>query len=154
MFNSDFIGGFSKEPFHLTSVQAHIAEDTDEPINPCFHSLHTAYLTQSIPQPTHLNPEGGGTTCSSDTMETGGMPTCCRNTKHHNMKHSCSRLFTLPQKGLHFPRLMNSRPITVAARSKAWNVFARSNSGIVSSNPTQGMDVCLRLFCVCAALCR
>jgi hypothetical protein len=40
------------------------------------------------------------------------------------------------------------QPITVAARSKAWTVFARSNTGIVGSNPTQRMDVCLRLFCV------
>jgi hypothetical protein len=39
-------------------------------------------------------------------------------------------------------------PITVAARSKAY-VFARSNTGIVGSNPIQDMDVCLRLFCVC-----
>jgi hypothetical protein len=39
--------------------------------------------------------------------------------------------------------------ITVAARSKAWNIFARSKAGIVGSNPTQGMDVCLCLFCVC-----
>jgi hypothetical protein len=44
-------------------------------------------------------------------------------------------------------------PITVAARSKAWTVFARSNTGDVGSNPTQGMDVCVRLFCVCAVLC-
>jgi hypothetical protein len=28
-------------------------------------------------------------------------------------------------------------------------VFTRSNPGIVGSNPTQGMDVCLRLFCLC-----
>jgi hypothetical protein len=28
-------------------------------------------------------------------------------------------------------------------------VFARSNTGIVGSNPTQGMDVRLRFFCVC-----
>jgi hypothetical protein len=28
-------------------------------------------------------------------------------------------------------------------------VFARSNVGIVGSNPTRGIDVCLRLFCVC-----
>jgi hypothetical protein len=34
-------------------------------------------------------------------------------------------------------------PITVAARSKSWNVFARSNAGIVGWNPTQGMDVCV-----------
>jgi hypothetical protein len=32
-------------------------------------------------------------------------------------------------------------PITVAARSKAWTVFARSDAGIVGSNPAQGMDV-------------
>jgi hypothetical protein len=32
---------------------------------------------------------------------------------------------------------------TVAARSKAWTVFARSKSGIVGSNPTRGMDVCV-----------
>jgi hypothetical protein len=42
---------------------------------------------------------------------------------------------------------------TVTVRSKARTVFARSNAGIVGSNPTQGMDVCLRLFCVCVALC-
>jgi hypothetical protein len=40
-------------------------------------------------------------------------------------------------------------PITVAARSKARNVFARSNIGVVGSNPAREMDVCLRLFCVC-----
>jgi hypothetical protein len=39
--------------------------------------------------------------------------------------------------------------ITVAARPKAWNVFTRSKAGTVGSNPTQGIDVCLRLFCVC-----
>jgi hypothetical protein len=36
----------------------------------------------------------------------------------------------------------------VAARSTAWTVFARSNTGIVGSNPTWGMDVCVRLFCL------
>jgi hypothetical protein len=41
----------------------------------------------------------------------------------------------------------------VAARSKAETVFARSNAGIVGSNPAQGMDVCVLLFCVCVALC-
>jgi hypothetical protein len=43
--------------------------------------------------------------------------------------------------------------ITVAAQSKAWTVFARSNTGIMGSNPTWGMDVCVRLFCLCAVLC-
>jgi hypothetical protein len=39
-------------------------------------------------------------------------------------------------------------PIAVAARSKAGTVFARSNTEIVGSNTTEGMDVCVRLFCV------
>jgi hypothetical protein len=33
------------------------------------------------------------------------------------------------------------RPVTVAEQSKACTVFARSESGIVGSNTTQGMDV-------------
>ena len=33
-------------------------------------------------------------------------------------------------------------PVPVAARSKAW-VYGRSAAGIVGSNPTGGMDVCL-----------
>jgi hypothetical protein len=41
------------------------------------------------------------------------------------------------------------KPFTVAARSKAWNVFALSKAGIAGSDPTQGIDVCLCLFCVC-----
>jgi hypothetical protein len=41
----------------------------------------------------------------------------------------------------------------VSARSKAWTVFARPNTGIVGSNPTWGMDVNIRLFYVCAVLC-
>jgi hypothetical protein len=45
------------------------------------------------------------------------------------------------------------KSITVAARSKAWTVFANSNTWIVGSNPTLGVDVCMRLFCVCVALC-
>jgi hypothetical protein len=32
-------------------------------------------------------------------------------------------------------------PIIVAAQSKAWNLFARSNTGIVGSNPIQSMSV-------------
>jgi hypothetical protein len=44
-------------------------------------------------------------------------------------------------------------PITVAAWSKVWTVSARSNTGIVCSNPTRGMDVRARLFCVCNVLC-
>jgi hypothetical protein len=33
-------------------------------------------------------------------------------------------------------------------QSKAWTVFARWITGIMGSNPTQGMDICLFLFCV------
>jgi hypothetical protein len=44
-------------------------------------------------------------------------------------------------------------PITVAALSKARTVFARSNTGFVGSNHTRGMDVYVRLFCVCVVLC-
>jgi hypothetical protein len=40
--------------------------------------------------------------------------------------------------------------MTVAARPKAWTVFARSNTGVMDSNPTWGMVVCVRSFCVCA----
>jgi hypothetical protein len=40
-------------------------------------------------------------------------------------------------------------PITVVARCEAWTVFARSNTGIVGSNPFQGMDMYVySVFCV------
>jgi hypothetical protein len=41
------------------------------------------------------------------------------------------------------------RPITVAERSKACTVFARSEAWILGSNPTQGMDV----WCLCLSVC-
>jgi hypothetical protein len=47
-----------------------------------------------------------------------------------------------------------SKPITGAARSKAWNVFTFSNTGIVGLNATRGMGVCPRFLCVCVVLCR
>jgi hypothetical protein len=40
--------------------------------------------------------------------------------------------------------------ITVAMQSKAWTIFARLNTGIVGSNPTWCMDVCVCLFHVLA----
>jgi hypothetical protein len=43
--------------------------------------------------------------------------------------------------------------LTVAAQSKAWTVFARSNTGVVGSNPTRGMAVCVRLFSVYVVMC-
>jgi hypothetical protein len=44
-------------------------------------------------------------------------------------------------------------PITVAERSEAWTVFARSNAGIVGSNPTQGMDVYVSVYYVFVLSC-
>jgi hypothetical protein len=43
-------------------------------------------------------------------------------------------------------------PITVAERSKACTLFARSDAGIVGSNSTQGMDVWyvyVFILCLC-----
>jgi hypothetical protein len=54
---------------------------------------------------------------------------------------------------LYFAAVSDCLPITVDARSKAWTVFARSNAGIVGSNPTQCMNVCVRLFYICVVLC-
>jgi hypothetical protein len=45
------------------------------------------------------------------------------------------------------------RSITVAAWSKVWTVFVRSNVGVMGLNPTQVMDVCVHLFCICVVLC-
>jgi hypothetical protein len=42
-------------------------------------------------------------------------------------------------------------PGTIAERSKACTVFARSEAGVVGSNLTQGMDVWWK--CVCAFFC-
>jgi hypothetical protein len=43
--------------------------------------------------------------------------------------------------------------ITVADRSKAWNVFARSNTGIVGFTSTRNKDVCqnFSVFLSCVA---
>jgi hypothetical protein len=41
----------------------------------------------------------------------------------------------------------------ILADNSGCAVFARSNAGIVGSNPTRGMDVCGRLFYVCVVLC-
>jgi hypothetical protein len=45
------------------------------------------------------------------------------------------------------------KPITVAAPSMAWTVFASLYTEIVGSNPTQGMDIYVRLFGVCVVVC-
>jgi hypothetical protein len=43
--------------------------------------------------------------------------------------------------GLDLLSLILCMPVTVAQRSKACTVFARLETGILGSNPTQGMDV-------------
>jgi hypothetical protein len=53
-----------------------------------------------------------------------------------------------------FNILMLCLPITAAARFKTRSAFAPPITGIVDSKPTQGMDVCLFLYCVCDVLCR
>jgi hypothetical protein len=40
-------------------------------------------------------------------------------------------------------QMLARKLITVTARPNARNVFVRSDTGIVGSNPTRGMDVCV-----------
>jgi hypothetical protein len=47
-------------------------------------------------------------------------------------------------------KLLKGEPVTVADRYKSRTVFARSEAGIVGSNPTQSMDVwCVYVFILC-----
>jgi hypothetical protein len=59
------------------------------------------------------------------------------------------RIRLAASKAVHF---VVEKPITVTAQFEAWNVFACSNAGILGSNLTWGMDVIVRLFCVCVVL--
>lgn len=43
--------------------------------------------------------------------------------------------------------------IKIAARSKAPTVFSSSNIGVVRSNPTRNMDICVNLFFVFVVFC-
>jgi hypothetical protein len=45
------------------------------------------------------------------------------------------------------------RPISVAARSKTRTLFAGSDAGIVGSNPTESMDVCVCVYFVFVLSC-
>jgi hypothetical protein len=45
-------------------------------------------------------------------------------------------------------------PVPVAERSEERTVFGRSNTGIVGSNPTRGMDVCPRFSVLCCPVYR
>jgi hypothetical protein len=51
-----------------------------------------------------------------------------------------------------YVRMVSWRPIKVAARSKAWTVFAPTHNVVMGSNSTRGMAVWVRLFCVCVFL--
>jgi hypothetical protein len=55
---------------------------------------------------------------------------------------------------LHFIVLiLYGQPVRVAEWSKVCTVFARSEDGIVCSNPTQGMDVWCLCICVRFSVC-
>jgi hypothetical protein len=69
--------------------------------------------------------------------------------KNRFHEHKISQYFTLKY-GLY----NYTKTITVAAPSKVRTLFANSNAGIVGSNPTQGMDVFVRLFCLCSSVCK
>jgi hypothetical protein len=62
------------------------------------------------------------------------------------------------QHGIDFARQSNKhclarKPRPIDTRLTAWTVFARSKAGIVGSNPTQGMDVCIVfVYSVCVVL--
>jgi hypothetical protein len=61
-----------------------------------------------------------------------------------NPQKSCGSLYSVIYLFLSFvSRRVYYLSITVVARSKAWNIFARSNTGIVGSNLTQDIDVCV-----------
>jgi hypothetical protein len=91
---------------------------------------------------------------SPSFLNHGTAPTFRRLVIEHRAT-TCVDTWKLPQPEndvtcahIHGHILYNYMPITVAALSNARTVFARSNSGIVGSNPTQGIDACLHLFCV------
>jgi hypothetical protein len=54
----------------------------------------------------------------------------------------------------YYSAIVPYEPIAVAERSKAWTVFAHSNIGVMGSNPTWNMNVCVRLFRLCCPVCR
>jgi hypothetical protein len=43
-------------------------------------------------------------------------------------------------------------PVPVAAPSKARTIFGRMNAGIVGSNPSRGMDMCMRFSVLCCVV--
>jgi hypothetical protein len=83
--------------------------------------------------------------------------TCMKNARPESADHQSLFSVWLSLLSVHevtkYTFVIYQQLIAVAARSKAWNVFASSHAGIGGSNATLGMDVCLCLFCVCAVLC-
>jgi hypothetical protein len=65
---------------------------------------------------------------------------------------SSSVVWFEPPLGFSF-RSSKEVPITVASRSKAWTGFARSNTGLVDSIPTWGMDICVYVYYVFVLSC-
>jgi hypothetical protein len=81
-------------------------------------------------------------------METAG------NGQHSSSaKHNLHLCLTIKQAEMIFTFVYRWLPIAAAARSKAWTVFTLSNTGIVGSNPTWGIDICVCLFYVCTVMC-
>jgi hypothetical protein len=75
--------------------------------------------------------------------------------KKKNAKHGESNtIITIASRIVDLLVKLYSKPIAVAVRSEAENVFASSNTGIVGSNPTRDMDAYLHFYCVCVFLCR
>jgi hypothetical protein len=62
---------------------------------------------------------------------------------------ACGRVaYNSPPQLMHMENRQLAVSITVAGRCKASTVFARSNTGIVDSNPIRGMDVCVCVYSV------
>jgi hypothetical protein len=78
--------------------------------------------------------------------------------KQNNLVHStCNVVRGVYEQAFAWPFGHGSEPLGFHRRRRSpddrrsqWprGVFARSKTGIVGSNPTRGMDVCVRLFCV------
>jgi hypothetical protein len=74
-----------------------------------------------------------------------GLPTetICTCTLHHKINLIYEFLYVI--RGI--------KQVRPAALSKVWAFFTRLNSEIMGSNPTQNIDICVRLFCVAVDLC-
>jgi hypothetical protein len=84
------------------------------------------------------------------------VPTPCRfcaTSLLHSATWCCSIILWTVLDVFSYTRVKAPEPVTVGTPSKSWTVFACSNTGIVGSNPTRAMYICVRLVCVCAVLC-